>query len=336
MRHFLKWVILLIFLIGCSKKLPQTEWFLIGDNIKLFLDLEIEKKLRLTQENNLVFEAGIRDFEFVEKNKLRVDLTMLQIGEKPEYKIKYKELTDFVIWFEIGQDSLKMIFTKFYNKPYFFSSKPIVYQIPARFLSSFEIEEFKNQFDDLRKDNLVEVLINKTPLLTPEQVIAEEKKAIREWLKEKYGLKNTVIRNMTDYMLDKDPSTYWATENFFGTEIEFIIKDLYGKNLSKPVRIRGIYFNTGNLDNKNNYHQFHRIKDVEIYFSTEYEGSLVSSQANYNYVNYRVTLSDKMEEKVLVFLEPIKANSIRFAFKDFYLGTTNVFAIFDIIVFVDK
>jgi len=328
-------------LFSCGKQQIQENWYLIGSDIQLYLNLKKDKVIRLFDGKDLIFEASVEDYKFVEKDRLKVDALMKKIGNKPEYKLKYPDYKDFIVWFEISpnKQQMKMIFNKFYKNPYYFAVKhDNMLDNPYRFLSNFEIEAFKNSsnFKDLKKDNNVEFLINKLPLLNEEEVAKEEKKPERKWLREKYNVGAITIRSMSDYLGDMDFSTYWATKDYWDTEFEIFIKDQFGKKLTQPIKIRGIYFNTGNLDQKANYFNYHRAKTIGIAFSKEYEGSLGISKANYNYLNYTATLPDNAEEKLIVFQNPVRANSIRLRFKDFYIGNKNAFALYDFAVFVDS
>lgn len=313
----------------------------MGSDISLYLDMKKERVIRLFDQKDLIFEASVEDYKFVEKDRLKVDALMKKIGNKPEYKIKYQEYKDFILWFEINKSKkqMKMIFNKFYKNPYYFSdTKENLADSSYRFLSGYEIEGFRNSpnFKDLKKDNNIEILINKPPLMSDEEVIKEEKKPEKKWIREKYNVGNIVIQNMQDYLFDMDFSTFWATKDYWDTEFEILIKDQFGKRLNQPIKIRAIYFNTGNLDFKPNYYNYHRAKEIGLSFSREYEGSLGISKANYNYINYNLVLPDSMDEKVVIFQNPVRANSIRLRFKDFYMGSKNAFAHYDLAVFVDS
>ncbi|OHD14668.1 MAG: hypothetical protein A2Y41_06045 [Spirochaetes bacterium GWB1_36_13] len=332
-------VFVLIFLlngvISCKKLILNEFWYLSGDDIELYINLE-KKELKLTEKKKLVFEAEIKEYENPEENKIRVSCVIKKIGQKQEYRVKYEGLKDFVLWFELKNDSLKMIFNKFYHKPYYFRKTKNSFDLPHRFLSFYELESFKNSFKDAKKNYNLVFLMNKISKMSDEEVQKEEKRPYRNWMKEKYGIKNSVNQTMTDYLFDMDPSSCWITEDYWGTEFEFFIKDSYGKDLKNASKIIGIYFNTGNLDQKNNYYQYHRAKKIKISFSADYDGSLGTSKANYNYINYSLELPDTIEEKMLVFLKPVKAVSVRLEFEDFYMGTQDAFALYDFALYLDN
>ncbi len=331
-------LLLIILTWSCSKQSIEVNWVLIGSDIRL--EIEVEKKyIKLLENEKLIFLAKIIEHKFEEDSKLMIKATMQKIGKRKEYQLKYQKLKNFTIWFEKKTNQLKMIFNKFYNKPYFFSLQP-KNQVTTKFrmLSTYEVSQFNNTagIKSARKDNNLEIILNKNPLMTKEEVIKFEKKPFRYWVKKKYNVENNVITEMLDYMLDKDPSTYWGTEDFWGTEMELAIKDSFGKKLKNPAKIRGIYFSTGNLDKKSKFYNFHRPKDLYISFSKEYDGSLGTPRANYNFVNYKVTLPDHMDDKYIVFFEALKANSIRIRFDDFYLGIYNSLAIYDFDIYIDS
>lgn len=340
MKNF-KWIgsilFFCLFLLSCTERNIPENWYMGGDDIKLYLSLK-DKKIALFEKDDLIFDATIKEYEFIEKNKFKVNAFMNRVGEK--YKIKYDNIKDFILWFEIDMNtSMKMIFShKSTSKPYFFYSTPINADgIKYRLLNPYEIEIFKNSnFRDIRKDYNLEILVSKPALMTDEQVIKEEQRGERQWIKKENGDRDKVIRTMIDYMLDTDTSTCWATANFWNTEIEFFVKDSLGKNLTKPVKIRGVYLNTGNLYRISEYYNYHRAKDVSIAFSKTYEGSLGLSRANYNYLNYKVTLPDTANEKIIVFLQPIETYSIRLQFTDFYFGTKEAFALYDVTIYIDS
>lgn len=332
---------LLVILSGCSKISLEENWYLVGGDIRFYIDLKKKKILRFSEKEKLILEASIQDYKFTEKNKLKVHALVREIGEKREYQLKYGGIQDFILWLEIQKGQMKLIFNKFYEKPYYFSTQSRSgSQVPYRFISSYEVEDFKgsSNFKDIKRDNNLEILINKLPAMTREEVIKNEKSEARKWFREKYQVGNQVIRAMQDYLIDLDFSTYWATRpgDFWNTEMEIFIKDSSGKKLHKPVYIRALYFNTGNLDQKSRYYQYHRAKDVVVSFSRDYEGSLGSSKANYNEVKYYFELPDSIEEKIIVFLKPVPANSIRLEFEDFYMGYENAFALYDFTIFIDS
>jgi hypothetical protein len=234
---------------------------------------------------------------------------------------------------------MKMIFTKFNAKPYYFYTTPINSDpMNFRLLSNYELESFRNStgIKDAKKDNNLEIMINKQSLLSDEQVINEEKKPFRIWVKKESGNQDKVIRNMLDYLMDLDKTTYWATNDYWNTEFEFFLKDTSGRNLNKPLKIRAIYLNTGNVTKPNDYFDTHRIKDVNISFSKSYDGNLGSSKANYNYMNYKISLPDTVTEKMIVFLNPIEATSVRLQITDLFFGTKDELAIYDFNIYLEN
>jgi hypothetical protein len=337
-------VLLIMILSNCSKFSLEKEWYLSGGDIRLFIDLKKEKVIRFSEGEKLIFEAAVTDYKVTEENRVKINAAIKKIGQKKEYQLKFSRLENFILWLEVGEKQMKLIFNSFYKKPYYFTTYPSSGKGPShRFLSEYEVETFKNapSFQDIQKDHNLEIISNKSPAMTEEEVIQNEKRGIRTWLRKQYGVGNRVIRNMTDYMIDKDFSTYWATQpgNFWNTEMEFFLKTSSGKKLKKPLPVRALYFNTGNIDRYikgGQYIQHHRAKDITVSFSRDYEGGLGSSKANYNEVKYSFTLPDTNNEKVIVFLEPIPATSLRIEFEDFYMGYENAFALYDFSIIIDS
>ncbi len=326
---------------SCNKHRVEKHWTLIGSDISLLLDLE-NKVIKLSERDKLIFELSVLEHRFDTDEKINVKATFKKIGNKNEYKLKYGNMKEFIVWFELDKNDptlMKMIFGKYYKNPYYFSTKKTnMLQTKYRFLRNYEIQSFLSSIGikNVTKDHNLEIITSKKPIMTNKDVLKKEKTQFRIWYKKQNDIPNIPINRMIDYITDMDPSTFWATKNYWNTEFEFLIKDSFGKKMKKPVKIIGFYFNTGNLDKKQKYYQYHRLKEIEIFLSKEYGGSLGSSQANYNYVNYKLVLPDTQEEKMIVFFEPIKANSIRLKFNDYYMGYENALALYDIAIFVDS
>jgi len=330
---------LFLILASCSKHSIDSVWWLNGENIRLEIDLKNRGVLKFSEGKDLIFEAKVEEFQFAEEEKLKVRAVISKTGEKNEYRLKYQQKGELVFWFEPQKNRMKMICNKLFNKPYYFSLSP---QTPResgfRLLSSFEKEEFKNSanFREAKKDHFLEILLNKPSLMTDEEVLKEEAKPVRQWVREKkYGVLS-VLKTMSDYLTDMDFSTYWATADFWDTEMEILIRDASGKNLKKPAKIRALYLNTGNLDNLSRYFDHHRAKEIEISFSQDHQGGLGFSRGNYNEVKYKAILPDTQDEKILVFFEPINAHAVRIRFKDFYMGYQNAFALYDFNLYLDS
>ncbi|PKL13856.1 MAG: hypothetical protein CVV50_03030 [Spirochaetae bacterium HGW-Spirochaetae-6] len=331
-------LLVILSLSQCRERSIEKKWYLMGSNIELYLGLE-EKTMILSEGKQLIFKAAIEDYEYPEKNKLKVRVKMVEIGALQEYQLKYRDFKEFILWFELNEGRMKMIFNKYFDKPYFFSTRPEnMTQSDFRLLRPFELADFRNSagIRDARQDYNFQIYINKKPLMTPQEVQDFEKKPNREWIRKEQGVANLVIREMTDYLTDMDTSTYWGTEDYLDLEIEVLIRDSAGKPLKTPLKIRGFYFNTGDLYKKNQYYNYHRIKDVSLHMTPEYEGNLGMAKANYNYAQSDVTLADTIDEKIVVFYQSVEANSVLIKVKDFYFGTVqDWFALFDFTIYID-
>lgn len=325
----------LLLLSSCNNQSLSKRWFLVGGDIEFFVDLKA-KKIQFLEGNTLIFEAQILEQKWIKNDKIRISAKMQKISNS--YLAKYSGMNKFLLWIEKKKDNkLIVIFNKL---PYHFSKiKGAGKKSPFRLLSNYEISSFMNSsnFKDVRKDYFLEILLNKEPALNEEEVRKQESKA-NKWVRKQLGVENVVIRKMLDYMTDMNPNTFWSSKEaqFNDTEMEVFLKASSGKKLKKPLKVRALYFRTGNLYKKQIFYKYHRVKKITVSFAKDYEGSLGSTKANYNDAKYTITLPDNIEEKMIVFLKPIPANSIRIEFDDFYMGYENAFAIFDFTVFVDN
>jgi len=327
-------ILIFLVLINCEKKTIDGVWYLQGGNIVLNISLK-NNVFEFYEKKDLIMKAKIIDYKKMEEDKIKLKLKKEKIGDNKEYQIKYEGIDEITVWIEKSKDKIKLIADMLSKHPYIFvrEDKP---NNDFRYLNQYEIDQIKNgvTLKEVQTRYTLKVIPSTESLMKDEEVVNNENSNLRKWIRETYGV-NKIIKTMTDYMFDNDPTTFWGSRKY-KPYVEIVFKDVKGEDLKDPIKIKAIIFDLGALDKKTDYYKYHRIKDLGLYFSLNTKDSIGSTKSSFNYLKYNVNFTDDISEKGVIFYEGIKAKSILLSVDEIYTGYEDAFAIYDIYIYIES